>query len=50
MVQSTSATVALTAFMVLVFILACRFLELTPFGMPEELEEFAPPAVISGRL
>jgi len=50
MIKPTSATVALTAFIVLVFILTCRFLEQTPFGMPAELEYFAPPAVISGRL
>ena len=50
MIKSTSATVALTAVIVLVFIFVCRFLEQTPFGMPAELEGFTPPAVISGRL
>ncbi|WP_425406826.1 hypothetical protein [Hwanghaeella sp.] len=50
MIKSTSATVALSAFIVIVFVLVCRFFEQTPFGLPTELEFSAPPAVISSRL
>lgn len=49
MIRATSATVALTAFIVLVFVLICGLLEQNPFGIPAELNDFTPPALISGR-
>ena len=50
MIKSTSATVALSVFVVIVFVLVCRFFDHAPFGMPAELEDFSPPAMISSRL
>ncbi|WP_153811693.1 hypothetical protein [Hwanghaeella grinnelliae] len=50
MIKSTSATVALSALIVVLFVLVCRFFGHAPFGMPTELENSAPPAMISSRL
>lgn len=50
MIKSTSATVALSALIVFLFVLVCRFFDQAPFDMPSELEDFAPPAMISSRL
>ena len=50
MIKPISATLVLAMFILFVFMLTCRFLEKTPFGMPAELESFTPPTVISSRL